>query len=126
MEENCQNLYDEKSNNKGSGNYSKLINKDLENENLEVKDYVNSMKLEDARTLFRIRSGMINANMNMKNNSKYSMDIWRCDDCRSMDSQSHIIWCPAYAGLREGKDLSCDQDLVTYYQQVLKLREGNA
>ena len=91
-----------------------------------MKDYVKSMKLRDARTLFRIRSGMINVKMNMKNNLKYSMDLWRCDDCRSMDSQSHIIWCPAYAELREGKDISCDRDLVTYYQQVLKLREDNA
>ena len=68
------------------------MNKNLENEVLELKDYVKSMKLRDARTLFLIRSGMINAKMNMKSNTKYSMDLWRCDDCRSMDSQSHIIW----------------------------------
>ena len=116
----------EKSIKKEFEKYSKLVNKDFEKENLEVKDYVKSMKLRDARTLFRIRSGMINVKMNMKNNLKYSMDLWRCDDCRSMDSQSHIIWCPAYAELREGKDISCDRDLVTYYQQVLKLREDNA
>ena len=84
-----------------------------------------SMKLRDARTLFRMRSGMINAKMNMKSNTSYSMDLWRCDDCRSMDSQSHIIWCPAYAELREGKNLDCDLDLVAYYQQVMKLREDN-
>ena len=71
----------------------------------------------------RIRSGMVKTKMNMKNNRNYSMDLWKCDDCRSMDSQSHIVWCPAYAGLREGKDLNCDQDLVTYYQEVMKLRE---
>ena len=83
------------------------------------------MKLRDARTLFRMRSGMINAKMTMKSKTKYSMDLWRCDDCRSMDSQSHIIWCPAYAGLREGTNLDCDLVLVAYYQHVMKLREDN-
>ena len=42
-----------------------------------------------------------------------------------MDSQSHIVWCPAYAELREGKDLNSDQDLVTYYHEVMKIREDS-
>jgi hypothetical protein len=105
--------------------YSKLKNKNFENENLQLKDYVQSMKLRDARTMFRIRSGMVKTKMNMKNSRSYSMDLWKCDDCRSMDSQSHIVWCPAYAELREGKDLNSDQDLVTYYQQVMKIREDS-
>ena len=103
--------------------YSKLMNKNLEEESLQIKDYVESMKLRDARMLFRLRSGMVNAKMNRKNDRQYSMDLWRCNDCHSMDSQSHIMWCPAYAGLREGKDLKCDKDLVKYYQQVMKIRE---
>jgi hypothetical protein len=122
---NCLIETSEKSIKKEFEKYSKLMNKNLENEVLELKDYVKSMKLRDARTLFRMRSGMINAKMNMKSNTSYSMDLWRCDDCRSMDSQSHIIWCPAYAELREGKNLDCDLDLVAYYQQVMKLREDN-
>jgi hypothetical protein len=105
--------------------YSKLKNKIFENENLQLKDYIQSMKLRDARTMFRIRSGMVKTKMNMKNSRSYSMDLWKCDDCRSMDSQSHIVWCPAYAELREGKDLNSDQDLVTYYQQVMKIREDS-
>ena len=113
----------EKSIKKEFSKYSKLINKNLEEESLQIKEYVKSMKLRDVRMLFRLRSGMVNAKMNRKNDKKYSMDLWRCDDCRSMDSQSHIIWCPAYAELREGKDLKCDQDLVKYYQQVMKIRE---
>ena len=113
----------EKSIKKEFAKYSKLMNTNLEEESLQIKDYVESMKLRDARMLFRLRSGMVNAKMNRKNDRQYSMDLWRCDDCRSMDSQSHIMWCPAYAGLREGKDLKCDKDLVKYYQQVMKIRE---
>ena len=97
----------------------------MESEKLETKKYVKEMKLRDARTNFRIRSNMLNVKMNRKNDVKYANDLWKCDDCQSMDSQAHIVWCPAYAALREGKDLKCDTDLVKYYQQVMKIREDN-
>ena len=66
---------------------------------------------------------MIPAKMNMKGNPKFAAELWRCDDCQSMDSQSHILWCPAYAPLREGKNLDDDDDLIKYYQTVMKIRE---
>ena len=40
-----------------------------------------------------------------------------------MDSQAHIVWCPAYAALKEGKYLECNKDLVEYYQEFMKIRE---
>ena len=103
--------------------YSKLKNKDLENEELSIKSYVKNMKLRDARTYFRIRGNMIMTKINMKNDKKFSDELWRGDDCQSMDSHAHIIWCPVFAPLREGKDLKKDSDLVNYYQQVIKIRE---
>ena len=106
-------------------NYSKLKNKGFEHEQLEIKSYVHNMKLRDARTNFRIRGNMIKAKMNMKNNNKFANELWRCDECQSMDSQAHIIWCPVFAPLREGKDLQKDSDLVRYYQQVIKIRDDN-
>ena len=41
------------------GQNSKLKNKNFENEKFQLKDYVQSMKLRDARTMFRIRSGNV-------------------------------------------------------------------
>ena len=105
--------------------YSKLTGKNFENESLDIKDYVKNMKLRDARTNFRIRSNMLNFKMNRKNDQMYAQDLWKCDDCHSMDSQAHIVWCPAYAALREGKNLESDRDLVEYYQKVMKIREDN-
>ena len=90
--------------------YSKLSKKDLEKEKFELKSYIYKMKLRDARTYFRIRSSMIPAKMNMKGNPKFAAELWRCDDCQSMDSQSHILWCPAYAPLWEGKNLDDDDN----------------
>ena len=75
--------------------YSKLKYITFENENLQLKDSVQSMQLRDARTMFCIRSGMVKTKMNMKSSRNYSMDSWKCNDCRSMDFQSHIVWYPA-------------------------------
>jgi hypothetical protein len=59
--------------------YSKLKNKDLENEELSIKSYVKNMKLRDARTYFRIRGNMIMTKINMKNDKKFSDELWRGD-----------------------------------------------
>ena len=103
--------------------FSKLRNKNYEEDDLAMKPYIQDMKLREARTFFRIRSSMIPAKMNMKGNQKFAEQLWKCDDSLSMNSQSHILWCPAYAPLREGKNPSSDLDLVQYYQAVTKFRE---
>ena len=103
--------------------YSKLRNKH-NSEYLETKNYIKEMKIINSRTIFRARSSMLrDVKMNQKSNPRYAAELWKCDDCMSMDSQSHIIWCPGYAPLREGKNLYDDMDLVTYFQQVMKIRE---
>jgi hypothetical protein len=105
--------------------YSKLRGK-YETEDLLIKSYIKEMNLRQARTMFRVRSSMLDTKMNQKSNPKYAAELWKCDDCLSMDSQSHILWCPAYAPLREGKNLYDNLDLVDYYQQVMKIREETA
>ena len=40
-----------------------------------------------------------------------------------IESQSHILYCEAYAELRIGKDINNDKDLVTYMKNVLLVRE---
>ena len=61
--------------------------------------------------------------MNQKSNPEYARKLWLCDDCGNVDSQSHIMWCPSYATLREELDINNDVDVVHYFQRVLKLRE---
>ena len=47
-----------------------------------------------------------------------------CDDCgQSHDSQSHCVICPAWQAARDRLDLTCIEDLVLYFQRVLKGRE---
>ena len=104
--------------------YSKLKASKLIDEKFGLKDYFKQMSLVDARTHFRLRCSITNTvKMNQKSNPEYARKLWLCDDCGNVDSQSHIMWCPSYATLREELDINNDVDVVHYFQRVLKLRE---
>ena len=63
--------------------------------------------------------------MNYQHNprSRYMADLWRCDSCRSeVDTQSHVLHCPAYNSLREDKDMNNFDHLVKYYSEVMSIR----
>ena len=82
------------------------------------------MNMHDGRLKFQIRSKMVkNVAFNYSSDPKYSSQLWHCMHCDKMDSQSHIIVCDSYKYLRNGKDLSSDKDLVTYFRDVISLRE---
>jgi hypothetical protein len=103
---------------------SKLKNGPFKSENFEKKKYIDEMNLVDSRTNFRMRSNMLNVKMNQKSNPTYANKLWKCDSCQNLDTQSHLMWCPAYAGLREGLDINRDIDVVHYFQNVFKIRES--
>ena len=102
--------------------YSKLRDITSESENLDLKEYVKNMTMRQARTKFKLRSHMLDVKMNRKSDKRYSDTLWRCDFCLSLDSQSHIMWCPAFSSLREGRNIEDDKDIVSYIDQVMKLR----
>ena len=78
---------------------------------------------DEARTMFRIRTLMMPAKLNMKSDPKFAGKLWKCDQCQKLDSQSHILWCPFFAPLREGRDINDDKDLVDNFTNVFKIRE---
>ena len=95
------------------------------NENWETQSYIENMRLEDARTNFRLRCSMLRTvKMNQKSNAVFAGQLWACNQCGKIDSQSHIMWCPALASLREGLNIDNDLDVVHYYQKVISLREA--
>ena len=98
--------------------------KKMAEESFEVKDYIKSKSVEDARTLFRVRSGMTDIKMIYLNKDEYIRSMWRCDSCKTgaIESQSHVLHCPAYRKLREGKDLNNDKDVIEYFRNVLNIR----
>ena len=102
--------------------YSKLDEMRLE-EKCELKKYFTYMTMEEARTHFRIRTNTISCKLNQSSDPKNSHSLWKCSACENVDSQSHILWCPAYSKLREGKSLESDIDIAQYYQKVMVIRD---
>ena len=77
------------------------------------------------RTIFRYRVELFDAKINLKNNPKYKAEGYLCDSCESKTEKEdtrHILFCPAYAPIRENKSLNCDQDLAEYLKKVLEVR----
>ena len=81
------------------------------------------MSMSEARTLFRIRSKTTNVRMNQRSDKNNAKNLWKCTECSNIDTQSHILWCPFFASLREGKSMDSDLDLVNYFREALKIRE---
>ena len=105
-------------------NYKKLDISEMRTESFEMKAYFSELNMHEARTKFAIRTKMVKTvKLNYKNDPKHKMSLWKCDDCSSIDSQEHILWCPAYSQFRIDKDLDEDKDLTRYFQQVLNFRE---
>ena len=99
---------------------SKLESINAKSENYEAKPYLAELNLAQARTKFKLRSRMIE----VKNNYKGKHANLECEACeRSLETQDHILFCPAYSELRSNKDLSNDTDLVNYFRDVLVFRE---
>ena len=96
----------------------------MKDEKYGIKSYLNEMNMHEARTFFRVRSRMVRCKMNQSSGQYNRESLWKCEDCGYVDTQTHILHCPAYQQLREGKSLNSDIDIVTYFKEVLKIREG--
>ena len=90
-------------------------------ENFDAKEYLSELKLNQSRWNFKLRSGMLDVKFNYS--SKYERELWLCDSCcSSIETQSHLLYCPAYSTLRDGKDLHNDEHLIEYIQKVMNTR----
>ena len=103
--------------------YSKLKDGPMANEKFGEQPYIKDMSMNQARVNFRIRSKQIKVKMNQRSDPQNERTLWKCSECGNIDSQSHILWCPFYSTIREGKSLDNDKDLVDYFIEVLKIRE---
>ena len=79
--------------------------------------------LSTVRTLFRFRVDLFEAKMNFKNKQEYKEENYLCDSCMSaIDRNTHVLFCPSYRELREGKQWNKDTHLTEYLQQVIEIR----
>ena len=77
----------------------KLKNGPMLKENFEEQKYMKDMSMNDARTLFGIRSKTTQVKMNQRSDKENSRSLWKCSECGNVDSQSHILWCPFHSKL---------------------------
>ena len=95
----------------------------LKEEDFEMKSYLKEMNMLQARMNFRIRTCMTKCKMNYSSNPRNKEALWQCQSCESnIDTQQHIMWCPAYKDLREGKSMDSETDVVNYFIEVMKIR----
>ena len=115
------------------GRFKKLSFDKLKEESYKIKPYLSNLNLADARLRFKINCEMTpTVKMNFQSDAEYSRDMWTCPGCSTSgdvlgcrDTQRHILICPGYDSFRQDKDLSQDQDIVKYFQQVIKHRLDN-
>ena len=95
----------------------------LKDEVRKGNSYIFDETLKNARMLFRFRVELYESKLNFKNKTEYKNEKFMCDSCeREIDCHSHVLFCPAYSELREGKHLNSDSDLANYLQKVLEIR----
>ena len=96
----------------------------LRDEVQKGNSYFFTESLQNARTIFRFRVELFEAKLNFRNKQEYkSQGNYLCDSCESeSDNNTHVLFCPSYAPIRENKNLNCDTDLANYLQKVLEIR----
>ena len=93
---------------------------------LRQKITLKKLTVNEARALFKHRTNMTRyTKFNYKNNPQYAKQLWKCENCENISTESHILWCSGFQHLREGKDLKSDKDLAKYLQAVVKIRSRN-
>lgn len=101
--------------------YSKL--QDIKHEKFGLKDYFVTNVVEKARMAFQIRTKMLDFKGNYKNDKKYKAEKWQCEACgNEVETQTHVLECPEYHQLREGRNMENLEDQIGYFQEVMKTR----
>ena len=104
--------------------YKKINYDEIKDETFEVKSYLKSLSLPQARLRMRLRAGMVGSvKFNFQSDKKFTEVNWRCS-CGQIDSQRHIENnCVKYDDLRDKFDTKDDLGLVSFFDAVLKRRE---
>ena len=81
---------------------------------------IKEKSIERVRMAYRIRSRMVNdIKMNFKNSNKNNLQCEWCDSGEE-ESQCHVTQCSGWEEERRGLDLYVMEDLVTFFQRILK------
>ena len=105
-------------------NYKKHSFEQLSQKEIVFKPYLNELKLNDARTRFKLRARMLNTvKFNFQSDPQFTSENWKCTcngDNSPIQSQQHLEICPKYGDLRQLYDLETDQGIVEYFDAILQ------
>ena len=113
-----------------SRGYKKIKTEEYENCDLQIKDYLLSLNLSDARILFRYECELVQTiHMNFKSHRRYKEENYLCPDCLTLDppvshtdSQEALLSCDGNSDLRRGLNLGNQKHLATYLKAVVSRR----
>ena len=98
----------------------------LKNEDCKRKDYIKQKSINRVRKTFATRVMMLRFAGNFSHNEFFRRANWQCEACdlKVTEDQIHIASCTGYEDLRRNKNIEHDnQDLVTFFQEVLDRRD---
>ena len=74
--------------------------------------------------MFRIRASCLQTfKTQFKGNKEYKKDMYSCWHCPNVDSSRHAqYFCSEYEDLRSSTDFSKEEDIIWFFQQVIKSR----
>ena len=90
-----------------------------------VKEYVKSGSLYSVRSIWEMRSYMLDVAGNYSHHKKYESTGWLCQACsfQVREDQDHLTQCHGYTDLLQGRNLDIDAELVDFYKAVMARRE---
>ena len=106
--------------------YKKIDYLSLAEEDYGTKEYLFRYDLAKARIKFKERSNcMTTCKVHYPSDRKNLESVFKCPEgeCASLDTLSHWRKCQPYEHLRENRNLNDDYDLLSYYQDVISLRQ---
>ena len=106
---------------------STKMDKVKHNDFSKVQKYLTGKSIENTRMAFKIRCEMveeIKGNFKDKFKRQGGEEALICQDCdtREIQTQSHCLVCPKWEDIREGLELDRIEDMVKFFQRILRER----
>ena len=80
----------------------KLKDSELLKDGFGIKNYINELSLQESRILFKHRCKVTQyVKMNFRNDKNYSKDLWKCNKCGNIDTESPLLWSSKYERIRK-------------------------
>ena len=93
-------------------------------ENHELKPYIYTMTLKQARLKYRERYSMLkHCKLNFPSDPEFRRQGYRCSFCSAVSSQNHLRFCSRYEELRRGRNLEDEIEMIEYIADIMEMED---